>query len=385
MKHSSKLPNVTQSIFTVMGKMAVDHGAINLSQGFPNFPSDPKLIALVNKAMEDGYNQYAPMAGDAGLRKILVDKIEAAHGHKYNPDTEITLTAGATQAIFTILAAVVNEGDEVIIFTPAYDCYVPTIELFGGKVVPIQLRPPSYGVDWEEVKSAITDRTKMIMINTPHNPSGTLLFKDDMLQLQDIVVENDILVLSDEVYEHIVFDGKEHQSAARFPELAKRSFITASFGKTFHNTGWKMGYCVAPQNLMVEFQKVHQFNVFCVHHPTQKALATYIKDPKNYTYLNDFYQEKRDLFLSLIEGSNFKYTPSEGTYFQLLDYSEISDLRDIEFTERLLKTHRIATIPTSVFNEGGEDFKQVRVCFAKTDDTLKEAAAVLKTLSKENF
>lgn len=385
MKHTSKLPNVTQSIFTVMGKMAVDYGAINLSQGFPNFPSDSVLIELVNQAMKDGYNQYAPMAGDSYLRKLLCAKIEAAHGHKYNPDTDITLTAGATQAIFTILAAFVNKGDEVIIFTPAYDCYAPTIELFGGKVVPVQLRPPHYGVDWEEVRAAITDKTKMIMVNTPHNPSGTLLDKEDMLQLEEIAEQHDLLVLSDEVYEHIVFDGKEHQSAARFPKLVERSFITASFGKTFHNTGWKMGYCTAPQKLMVEFQKVHQFNVFCVHHPTQKALATYLEDSKNYTYLNDFYQQKRDLFLSLMEGSNFKYTSSEGTYFQLLDYSDISDMGDIEFAERLLKTHGIATIPTSVFNEGGEDFKQIRICFAKTDDTLEKAAAVLKTLSKENF
>ena len=385
MKFESKTPNFTDSIFTVMGKMAVDYNAINLSQGFPNFPSDPALIALVDQAMADGYNQYAPMAGVLDLRKAISHKIEKLHNHRYNPHTEITLTVGATQAIFTILATTINSGDEVIIFTPAYDCYAPTVELFGGKVVPVQLHPPHFNVNWEEVANKISEKTKMIIINSPHNPTGMLFSKEDMLQLQDLATQNDLMVLSDEVYEHIIFDGEQHQSAARFPQLAARSFITASFGKTFHNTGWKMGYCVAPEALMKEFQKVHQFVVFCVNHPTQIALSTYLKDEENYLNLPDFYQQKRDLFLTLMKDSHFKIIPTKGTYFQILDFSEISDTNDIDFSERLLKTHGIATIPTSVFNVGNRDFKQVRVCFAKTDETIAQATGILKNISKENF
>lgn len=385
MNFLSKLPNSTTSIFTVMGKMAVDYKAINLSQGFPNFPGDPALVALVDRAMQDGFNQYAPMQGVAELRKEICDLVFRLHQYQYHPETEITITAGATQAIFTALAAVIHQDDEVIIFTPAYDCYAPTIELFGGKVVPVQLFPPEYKVDWEMVKSKISSQTKMIIINNPHNPSGTLFSEEDMRELSKIVETHELLVLSDEVYEHIIFDQKEHQSAARFPELAARTFITASFGKTFHHTGWKMGYCLAPENLMIEFQKVHQFNVFCVNHPIQKALATYLKTPENYTHLSDFYQRKRDSFLKLIEPSGFRVKPAEGTYFQLLDYSEISDLGDVEFAERLLKTHGLASIPTSVFNVGNRDFKQIRVCFAKTDETLEAAAQVLCKLSRTTF
>ncbi len=378
MNKNSKLPNIPTSIFSVMSKMAVEHKAINLSQGFPNFPSDPALNALVDKAMSDGYNQYAPMPGDFELRMEISKKIEKLHKHFYNPDTEITITAGATQAIFTIIAASISKGDEVIIFTPAYDCYAPTVELFGGKIVPIQLKPPFYGVDWQEVADKISSKTKMITINSPHNPSGTLLSEEDMLQLQDLAEKNDLLVLSDEVYEHIIFDGNLHQSASKFEALAARSFITASFGKTFHNTGWKIGYCAAPENFMKEFQKVHQFVVFCVNHPIQKALATYLKDPEHYLKLSDFYQQKRDFFLNLMEASNFKIIPSQGTYFQMLDFSNITDENDIVFAERLTKEFKIATIPTSVFNEGKKDFKQIRVCFAKTDETLAEAAHILK-------
>ncbi|MEH6763598.1 MAG: methionine aminotransferase [Aequorivita antarctica] len=376
-KHS-KLPNIPTSIFSVMSKMAVDHNALNLSQGFPNFPSDPVLNALVDQAMNDGFNQYAPMQGDFELRMEISKKIEYLHNHFYNPDTEITITAGATQAIFTIIAATISKGDEVIIFTPAYDCYAPTVELFGGKVLPIQLKPPFYNVDWQEVADKISSKTKMIIINSPHNPSGMLLSEEDMLELQRLAEKNDFLVLSDEVYEHIIFDGNVHQSASKFEALAKRTFITASFGKTFHNTGWKIGYCVAPERLMKEFQKVHQFVVFCVNHPIQKALATYLKDLNHYLKLSDFYQQKRDFFLHLMEGSNFKIIPSKGTYFQMLDFSEISNESDIAFSERLTKEFKIATIPTSVFNEGKKDFKQIRVCFAKTDETLAQAAHILK-------
>lgn len=375
---NSKLPNIPTSIFSIMSKMAADHNAINLSQGFPNFPSDPSLIALVDKAMCDGFNQYAPMAGDFELRMEISKKIENLHNHFYNPETEITMTAGATQAIFTIIAATIVKDDEVIIFTPAYDSYAPTVELFGGKIVPIQLKPPLYGVDWQEVADKITSKTRMIIINSPHNPTGMLFSEEDMLELQDLAEKNDLLVLSDEVYEHIIFDGNIHQSASKFEALANRSFITASFGKTFHNTGWKMGYCAAPEYLMIEFQKVHQFVVFCVNHPFQKAFATYLKDASHYLKLSDFYQQKRDFFLNLMEGSNFKIIPSQGTYFQMLDFSNISDENDIAFAERLTKDHKIATIPTSVFNKGERDFKQIRVCFAKTDETLAEAASILK-------
>jgi methionine aminotransferase len=377
---NSKLPNIETSIFAKMSKMAAEHNALNLSQGFPNFPSDPALNALVDQAMSDGYNQYAPMPGDFGLRMEISKKIENLHNHFYNPETEITITAGATQAIFTIIAATINKDDEVIIFTPAYDCYAPTVELFGGKIVPIQLKPPFYAVDWQEVADKISFKTKMIIINSPHNPSGSLFSEEGMLQLQDLVEKNNLLVLSDEVYEHIIFDGNIHQSASKFEALATRSFVTASFGKTFHNTGWKMGYCVAPENLMKEFQKVHQFVVFCVNHPIQKALATYLKDENHYLKLSDFYQQKRDFFLHLMRGSNFKIIPSKGTYFQMLDFSEISNDNDIAFAERLTKEHKIATIPTSVFNEDRKDFKQIRVCFAKTDETLAEAAQILKQL-----
>ncbi len=377
---NSKLPNIETSIFAKMSKMAAEHNALNLSQGFPNFPSDPALNALVDQAMSDGYNQYAPMPGDFGLRMEISKKIETLHDRFYNPETEITITAGATQAIFTIIAATISKDDEVIIFTPAYDCYAPTVELFGGKIVPIQLKPPFYAVDWQEVADNISSKTKMIIINSPHNPSGMLFSKDDMLELQDLAEKNDLLVLSDEVYEHIIFDGNVHQSASKFEALAERSFVTASFGKTFHNTGWKMGYCAAPEKLMKEFQKVHQFVVFCVNHPIQKALATYLKDKNHYWKLSDFYQQKRDFFLHLMEGSNFKIVPSKGTYFQMLDFTEISNENDIAFAEWLTKEHKIATIPTSVFNEGRKDFKQIRVCFAKTDETLAEAAKILREL-----
>ncbi|MEZ4875400.1 MAG: methionine aminotransferase [Flavobacteriaceae bacterium] len=376
----SKLPNVQTTIFTVMSKMAADYGAINLSQGFPNFESDPLLVEAVAKAMRDGYNQYAPMQGDLGLRERISEKTEKLYGKKYDPNTEITITAGATQAIFTAIAATIHRGDEVIVFAPAYDCYEPAIELFGGITKPIQLRPPFFRPSWEEVEQAITSKTKMILVNSPHNPSGMLFTKEDMLQLERLAEKYNLLVISDEVYEHILFDGEAHQSAARFETLSKRTFITASFGKTFHNTGWKMGYCLAPEALMKEFQKVHQYNVFCVNHPMQKGLSTYLDTPQHYLSLPQFYQEKRDYFLHLIKDSRFRWVPSKGTYFQLLDYSNITSERDKAFAERLTKEHKLATIPTSVFNKNQEDFKQLRVCFAKTKATLEEAAAILNKI-----
>ena len=376
----SKLPNVTTTIFAVMSKMAQEYNAINISQGYPNFGSDPVLIQIVNDAMKAGFNQYAPMPGDPLLRSLIVEKMNKIYGSSYKAETDITITAGATQAIFTAIAATVHQGDEVIVFSPAYDCYEPAIELFGGRPRAVQLQAPDFKPDWGQVEDMINEKTRLIIINSPHNPSGTLLDKADMEALEKIVVENGLYVISDEVYEHIIFDEEEHQSAASFKALAERAFITASFGKTFHNTGWKLGYCVAPSLLMTEFRKVHQYNVFSVNHPIQKALSQYISNPETYGSLGSFYQAKRDLFLDLISGSRFRFKPSKGTYFQLLDYSDISELGDIEFTRWLTREKGLATIPTSVFNRNGADFKQVRVCFAKTDETLRAAAEIINNL-----
>lgn len=363
-----------------MSQMAKEHDAINLSQGFPDFESDPLLSQLVVDAMKGGYNQYAPMPGDLGLREQIAHKITQLYGKNYSPISEVTITAGATQAIFTAIAATIQKGDEVLLFTPAYDCYEPTIALYGGNAVPIQLQAPDYRPDWDMVTARITKKTKMIVVNSPHNPSGMVFREEDMLELQSLATQHNLVVLSDEVYEHIIFDGASHQSAARFPALSERTFITASFGKTFHNTGWKIGYCVAPKLLMDEFRKVHQFNVFCVNHPFQKALAAYLKTPEHYLSLGAFYQQKRDYFISLLKASRFNIIPSKGTYFQLLDFSGITEEGDVAFSERLTKDYGIATIPTSVFNEGQQDFKQLRVCFAKTEKTLESAAAILNTI-----
>lgn len=373
----SKLPNVKTTIFTLMSKLAKEYNAINLSQGFPDFESDPQLIELVSKAMKNGYNQYAPMQGALELREQIAIKFDTLYHTTYNPETEITITSGATQAIFTIISTFIHENDEVIIFKPAYDCYEPAIELQKGKPIFHQLKAPNYKVDWNEVKQLINHTTKMIIINTPHNPSGTVFDKDDLLALQNLVKNTNIIVLSDEVYEHIIFDKTQHQSVCLFPILKERSFICASFGKTFHNTGWKVGYCAAPAILMHEFRKVHQFNVFCVNHPLQIAFAEYLKRPNNYLTLNSFYQEKRDFFLHLIKDSRFKFIPSNGTYFQLLDYSNITEESDIEFAKRLVREHKLAVIPTSVFNHNNKDYKVLRLCFAKKNKTLEKAAEIL--------
>ncbi|HBK70489.1 MAG TPA: methionine aminotransferase, partial [Flavobacteriaceae bacterium] len=351
--------------------------AINLSQGFPDFDTDPKLIELVSNAMKDGYNQYAPMQGVFALREQVSEKFNNLYQSTYHPDTEITITSGATQAIFTIVSAFIHKDDEVIMFKPAYDCYEPAIDLHEGKPVYVQLEAPNFRINWNKVKQLINTKTKMIIINSPHNPSGTIWSKDDMLTLENIVKDTDIIVLSDEVYEHIIFDGKPHQSLCLFPYLKERSFIVASFGKTFHNTGWKIGYCVAPKALMHEFRKVHQFNVFCVNHPMQIAFAEYLKNENNYLSLNNFYQEKRDFFLNGIKNSRFKFIPSQGTYFQLLGYSAITDENDIEFAKRLVVEHQIATIPISVFNTEELDQKMLRFCFAKKEETLQKAIEIL--------
>ena len=377
MNFTSKLPDASITIFTIMSKLAHKHNAINLAQGFPGFGSDPALHTLVTKAMGGSYNQYAPMAGVFSFRESITNKINTLYRSDYHPETEITITAGATQAIFTIVSAFIHPGDEVIILKPAYDCYEPAVEVNGGKVVPIQLKAPDYKVNWKAVENAITPKTRMLFINTPHNPTGTILEEDDMLELQRILEGANIILLSDEVYEHMVFDGKRHESIARYPELRKRSFITASFGKTFHTTGWKMGYAVGPKELMKEFQKVHQYNVFSVHHPSQIALASYLNETNHYLKLNNFFEKKRDVFINAIKGSKFKATPSAGTYFQMLDYSEITKDNDTLFAEKLTKEHQLASIPTSVFNLNQEDFKMLRFCFAKDDEVLKRAGDIL--------
>ena len=376
----SKLPKVGTTIFTKMSAMANKHEALNLSQGFPDFPIDPKLIDCTLKAMKSGYNQYAPMPGLIGLREAIAEKIEDAYSIAYHPETEITITSGATQAIFTAIAAFVKEEDEVIIFTPAYDCYQPAIELVGGKPVFVQLKSPEYKINWEEVKKLISQRTRMIIINTPHNPTGTLLSEEDLKELEKITAHSEIIILSDEVYEHIVFDGQKHASICRNKGLADRSIAVFSFGKTFHVTGWKMGYCIGPKQLMVEFRKVHQFNVFSSNHPLQHALTEYLNDSENYLSLGSFYQKKRDVFLSAITGSRFKVIPSKGTYFQLLDYSSISDQNDVMFAESLVHEYKIASIPVSVFYNSPLDEKVLRFCFAKKEQTLEEAAKILSKI-----
>jgi len=373
----SKLPKVGTTIFTTMSALANAEGAINLSQGFPDFNCSPRLIELVNQAMKEGHNQYAPMPGLMSLREQIAIKTEELYGSQYHPETEITVTAGATQAIFTAIAASVNEGDEVILFTPAYDCYEPAIELVGGKPIYIQLKTPDYRINWEEVKKVINHRTKMIILNTPHNPTGSILNAEDFTQLEKLLDNSDILVLSDEVYEHIIFDGNEHQSIARFPELAKRSFIVSSFGKTYHTTGWKIGYCLAPAELMQEFRKTHQYNVFTVNTPAQKAYADYLQLKEEYLGLSAFYESKRNLFQSYLNGSRFKLGYAAGTYFQLLDYSAITDEKDTDFAVRLTKEFKVASIPISVFYNQAIDNKVLRFCFAKENRTLEESAEIL--------
>ncbi len=377
---NSKLPNAEVSIFTKMSGLANSENAINLSQGFPNFPVSSQLVDLVVNAYKNGYNQYAPMAGIFELREAIVKKVQTLYGCNYNVDNEITITAGATQAVYTAIAASVIKDDEVIIFSPAYDCYSPAVVLNGGKVVEIELIAPQFKVDWQKVKEKITAKTKMIILNTPHNPTGTVLNMEDMLSLQEIVKDTEILILSDEVYEHIIFDGIAHQSVSKYPSLAARSFVIASFGKTFHATGWKMGYCLAPKNLMSEFRKTHQFNVFSVNHPVQLALATYLKNPKNYLDLPAFYQQKRDFFLAAIKDSKFSIQPAKGTYFQLLGYENISEENDVDFAVRLTKEFKIASIPISVFYQNKTDNKVLRFCFAKNEETMVQAAAILNKI-----
>ncbi len=373
----SKLPLAGTTIFTVMSKLATEHKAVNLSQGFPDFESSPELISLVNSYMKKGLNQYAPMQGIISLRERICEKMEKLYSAKYNPESEVTITAGGTQAIFTAITAMVHEGDEVIIFSPAYDCYSPAVELCGGRPVYVQLDYPKYLVNWERVRKLFNHRTRMIIINTPQNPTGTILTAQDISKLEQITRDTNIVVVSDEVYEHVLFDGYEHQSVARFPKLAERSFIVFSFGKTFHNTGWKTGYIIAPENLMAEFRKVHQFNVFSVNTPIQHALADFMKEEKNYSGIAGFYQKKRDFFASSLKNSKFQLLPSAGTYFQLLDYSKITQEKDTDFAIRLTKDFGVASIPISVFYQKNVESHALRFCFAKTEETLEKAAEIL--------
>ena len=370
---TSKLPHVGTTIFTVMSKLASECGAINLSQGFPDFPVDEKLIALVDKAMRAGYNQYAPMPGLPALREAIIAKVQRLYGFQYDTDAEVTVTAGGTQAIFTAIGAVVRPGDEVIIVDPAYDCYSPTVELFGGKPVHVRLGA-DLKFDADAVKAAITTRTRMLMVNTPHNPAGTILRDADMKRIADMLRGTDIILLSDEVYEHLVFDGEPHASAINYLELRERAFVIFSFGKVFHATGWKMGYALAPKQLMAEFRKVHQFNVFSVNTPIQVALAEYMEDPANYLKVPAFYQAKRDRFAAGMKKSRFKLLPCEGSYFQTADYSAISDENDQDFAQRVTREFGVATIPLSPFYKVPPSGQHLlRFCFAKQDATLDAA------------
>ncbi len=376
-KVRSKLPRVGTTIFTVMSAMAAEHNAVNLGQGFPDFMCHPDLLKYADEAMQKGLNQYAPMPGLLSLRERIAEKANELYGADFNPASEITVTAGGTEAIYAAITAVINEGDEVIIFEPAYDCYAPAIELCKGIPVFISLQPPEYKIPWEQVRKRINPRTRMIMINTPHNPTGTVWSHDDMLQLEKLTHDTDIIIISDEVYEHIIFDGLEHQSVLKYPRLAERSFVIYSFGKTYHNTGWKMGYCLAPEVLMNEFRKVHQFIVFSANTPLQHAFAQIMKRKKLYLDLKDFYEQKRNLFLKLIDGSRFKYVPAAGSYFQILDYSAITNEKDTDFAVRLVKEFGIASVPVSVFYNHNDDHKQLRFCFAKENETLEKAAEKL--------
>ena len=372
-----KLPNITSSIFAIMSKMANDYGAINLSQGFPDFNCSEKLIELFHKYSLGGYNQYAPMAGVPVLKESISDKMNELYSKRYNPESEITITSGATQALFTAITAVVDTGDEVIIFEPAYDSYAPVVQLNGGKPIFLPLNKIDFSIDWQMVKDSITKRTKLIILNSPHNPTGSVISVDDLHNFEEIVRENELYIISDEVYEHIIFDGRKHVSISESEELSKKAFVISSFGKTFHTTGWKVGYCTAPEKLMKEFRKVHQFVVFAVNTPAQYAFADYLKNKEHYINLNTFYQNKRNVLLDALKDSRFKFTPARGTYFQLLDYSDISDLNDIAFTEYLTKEIHIAAIPLSPFYSGINNEKTIRLCFAKEDEVLLRAAKMI--------
>jgi methionine aminotransferase len=376
----SKLPGVGTTIFTVMSRLALERGAINLSQGFPDFDCDPALVEAVARHMREGRNQYAPMQGVPALRDAIAGKFAALHGRRYDPESEITVTSGGTEALFDAVAAIVRPGDEVIVFEPCYDSYVPSIQINGGVPVVIALSFPDYAIDWDEVRRAVTARTRMLILNSPHNPSGAILGEEDVRQLEALTDGTDLLVLSDEVYEHIIFDGRRHESMARREGLASRSFIVGSFGKMYHTTGWKIGYCAAPAPLSAEFRKVHQFVTFSSSTPVQHAFAEFLGRREGYPALASFYQAKRDLFLRLMEGSRFRPLPCRGSYFQLMDYSAITREPDAEFAVRLVEEHGVASIPTSPFLSKTSAPLVLRFCFAKKDETLEKAAERLRAV-----
>jgi methionine transaminase len=380
LKIQSRLPDVGTTIFTVMSKMAQEHNAINLSQGFPDFSIDQKIIELVHEYMLKGFNQYAPMAGLPELRETIASVATKTYGKQISADTDVTIMAGATEALYASIAAFVSTGDEVIVFDPSYDSYDPAIRLNGGIPIHINLVFPSFSVDWDLVAQKINSRTRMIIINTPHNPSGTVLQHDDLARLESIALKHNIIVLSDEVYERLIYDQQTHQSVLRFPGLASQSIAVFSFGKTFHATGWKCGYTIAPAYLSAEIRKTHQFMVFSVNTPVQYALASYMKDQDNYLHLGTFYQKKRDYFLELIKGSSFEPLKTSGSYFQNLSYKRISEKGDVEMAQELTKKFKVASIPVSVFYKDGTDNKILRFCFAKKEETLEKACEILRKI-----
>jgi methionine aminotransferase len=381
MEITSRLPNVGTTIFTVMSGLAHEYKAVNLGQGFPDFHMSHELTGLVHEAMKNGYNQYAPMPGWMPLRESIAGKIATLYQATVNPDTEITITPGGTYAIYSALTCILQPGDEVIIFEPAYDSYIPNIEINGAVAVTVDLVYPDYHIDWERVRAAITKKTKAIIINSPHNPTGSVIGEEDIKQLRSIVRDTNIFIISDEVYEHLVFDGVQHQSMLRYPDLANRSFVCFSFGKTYHCTGWKLGYCVAPPQLTTEFRKVHQFNCFSCHTPTQVALAEFMENREAYLSLSGIMQEKRDRFITLMKDTKFDLLPSGGSYFICAKYDRISQEPDRDFATRLTKEAGVATIPVSAFYRSGKDDKVLRFCFAKKEKTLKEAAERLLHVS----
>ena len=376
----SKLPQVGTTIFTVMSALATEHKAVNLGQGFPDFPMSSALTELVNDAMRNDFNQYSPMPGWMPLREAIAEKVEFLYNNTINPDTEITITPGGTYAIYTALTTVLQPGDEVIVFEPGYDSYIPNIVVNGAIPVRINLQFPEYKINWNEVRQKITSRTRMIMLNSPHNPTGAVLRAEDLQQLRSIVEGTNIIIVSDEVYEHIIFDDVKHQSILRYPDLAQRSFVCFSFGKVYHCTGWKLGYCIAPADFTKEFRKVHQFNCFSCHTPSQVALATFLRDRDSYLTLGSFLQKKRDYFLQLMKGTRFTMLDSKGSYFICAQYNRISDESDKEFAIRITKEFGVAVIPVSAFYQEGTDNKVVRFCFCKKDETLALAAERLSRI-----
>lgn len=374
----SKLPNIGTSIFTVMSQLAAKHNAINLGQGFPDFPMSAELIECVNKAMQSGGNQYAHTNGVPLLRERLAEKIKYLYDVNINPETNITITPGGTYSIFCAFSTIIQPGDEVIIFEPAYDSYIPNIVFNGGVVVPIELEFPDYTIPWDKVKAAITPKTKAILVNTPHNPTGRVFTKDDILILQEIVLSNNLYLISDEVYEHLIYDNKQHETVMKYPDLFARTFVCFSFGKTYHCTGWKLGYCIAPENIMKEYRKVHQFNAFGCDTPKQIAIAEYMTNKEAYLSIGAMYQEKRDYLRGLLDNTKFVRLPSSGSYFESYRYDTISDEPDTVFAERLVREFGIAIVPMSAFYQKSTDHKVIRLCFAKVKETLDAAAACLQ-------